>query len=101
MVRCAPIRLLTNTRHPFKEAVIHGAPDEPGVYVLLFGFDILYVGLARDTIRGSLLAHAGGELKPSIATHYQCEAVAAAEAAHAEVLQRLPIVPPYNSTATE
>jgi hypothetical protein len=94
--------LLTNPRHPFKEAVIHGAPDEPGVYLLLFGFDIVYVGLARDSIRACLLAHWNGELKPTVATHYRCDVVTSgAEGVHAEVLGRLPKVPPYNAQAAE
>lgn len=99
--------LLTNPRHPFKEAVIHGAPDEPGLYLLLFGFDILYVGLAhgrtpRDTIRALLLAHCNGDLKPTVGTHYRCEVITTGvEAAHAEILRRLPKVPPYNAQATE
>ena len=104
MLRCAPnnkiMALLTNPRHPFKEAVIHGAPDEPGIYMLLFGFDVLYVGLAHggDTIRSMLLAHCNGELKPTLATHYRCEVVASGvQAAHAEILRRLPKLPPYNA----
>jgi hypothetical protein len=94
--------LLTNPRHPFKEAVIHGAPDEPGIYLLLFGFDIVYVGLARESIRARLLAHCNGELKPTVATHYRCEVVpSGAEGEHADILQRLPKLPPYNAQVTE
>ena len=90
--------LLTNPRHPFKEAVIHGAPDEPGVYLLLYGFDILYVGLAHESIRARLLAHCNGDLKPTVATHYRCEVLTSgADGAHAEILRRLPKVPTYNN----
>ena len=93
---------LASPRYPFKEAVIFGVPDESGVYSLYFGYDLLYVGIARgrahaETLKSKLLAHAAGELKPSIATHFKWEITHEPEKRLAETLELLGrALPPYN-----
>lgn len=107
MTSSGGIVVLASPRYAFKEAVIHTSPEETGVYALYFGADLLYVGGAPgrgpgnpDSLRGRLLAHVHGELKPALATHYRWEIHPAPDARVAEVLEALrPDRPPYNSTA--
>lgn len=99
--------MLASPKYAFKEALIHTSPEETGVYVLYFGADILYVGSAPGrgpgsphSLRGRLLAHVHGELKPAVATHYRWEIHAAPDERLAEVLDALGADrPPYNSPA--
>ena len=99
---------LASPKYAFKEALIRAAPEDAGVYVLYFGDTLLYIGMAKgperqgdgrenpDTIRGRLLAHFHGELKPDLATHYRWEIHGDPELRVAELLDLLPKAPPYN-----
>jgi hypothetical protein len=95
---------LASPRYAFKQVVIEGAPDDPGVYALYFGDDLLYIGLAQgrgrenpDTIRSRVMAHLEGELKPSLASHYKWEISSDPQTRLAEISRRLgPKLPPYN-----
>ena len=93
---------LASPRYPFKEAVIFTVPDEAGVYTLYFGFELLFIGTARgreqgETLKTQLLAHAAGELKPVVATHFKWEISREPEKRLAEILELLgPRLPPYN-----
>ncbi|HET7672703.1 MAG TPA: hypothetical protein VFK84_20000 [Burkholderiales bacterium] len=97
--------MLASPKYAFKEALIHTAPEETGVYALYFGADILYVGSARgrgvnnpESLRGRLLAHLFGELKPDVATHYRWQIHAAPDVRLAEILDALGADrPPYNN----
>jgi hypothetical protein len=59
-------------RYKFSRIVIAGAPEEPGVYALWQGEELIYYGRAFDgaTIRSRLLEHYHGKLE---ATHYSWE----------------------------
>ena len=50
-------------RYPFDARVIHGAPEEPGVYVLWEGTEATYIGTAEPgmTIKRRLLDHLSGQ----------------------------------------
>ena len=99
--------LLASPKYQFKDALIHAAPDDPGVYALYFGDDLLYIGAARgwnsaDTIRSHLLAHVRGEAKPSMATHYKWELHRNPDMRLTEILAMLePKMPPYNRPQAE
>ena len=93
---------LASPRYAFKEAVVAGAPDDPGLYAIYFGEHLLYVGVAPgsggDSIRARLLLHVEGELKPSVATHCTWEITSQPEKRLAELLELLrPKLPPYNA----
>ena len=93
---------LASPRYPFNEAVIIAVPDEPGVYSLYFGDDLIYIGAARgrphaQTLKSQLIAHARGELEPAIATHFKWEVTHEPEKRLAEMLALLGrALPPYN-----
>jgi hypothetical protein len=59
-------------RYKFRRIVIAGAPDEPGVYALWQGEELIYYGRAFDgaTIRSRLMEHYHGKLE---VTHYSWE----------------------------
>ena len=59
-------------RYKFSRIVIAGAPEEPGVYALWQGEELIYYGRAFDgaTIRLRLMEHYHGKLE---ATHYSWE----------------------------
>lgn len=96
--------MLASPKYAFKEALIHTSPEETGIYALYFGGAVLYVGSALgrgagnpQSLRGRLLAHLHGELKPDVATHYRWEIHAAPDLRLAEVLEALGADrPPYN-----
>lgn len=98
---------LASPKYAFKESLIQAAPEDSGVYLLYFGDTMLYIGLATgktnlgrenpDTIRGRLLAHFHGELKPDVATHYRWEIHSDPQLRVAELLEMLPKKPPYNA----
>ncbi len=100
---------LASPKYAFKESLIQAAPEDAGVYLLYYGDTMLYVGTAkgqgnpdtppdtmRDTIRGRLLAHFHGDLKPDMATHYRWEIHSDPDLRVAELLEMLPKKPPYN-----
>ena len=92
---------LASPKYAFKEALIHATPAEAGIYLLYFGTTLLYAGIAKgesqhDTLRGLLLAHFHGELKPDVATDYRWEINSDPELRLAELLELLPSRPPYN-----
>ena len=94
---------LASPKYPFKQAVVFGAPDDPGVYALYFGDHLLFIGIARgrthvETIRSQLLAHLAGELKPAFASHFKWEITRDPESRVAQLLGFLkPNLPPYNA----
>jgi len=61
-------------RYPFLPAVIEGAPEQAGVYVLWEGDELTYIGAAGPgtmTIKSRLLEHLRGEDHCSCSpTHY-------------------------------
>jgi len=64
----------------FSREVIEQAPDEPGVYGLYQGNDLIYIGRAEGglsitTVRARLKSHCEGYRGPNTehATHYRCE----------------------------
>lgn len=64
----------------FSREDIDEAPDEPGVYGLYQGGDLIYIGRAEGglsitTIRARLKSHCEGYRGPNTehATHYRCE----------------------------
>ena len=81
---------LASPKYPFEKFAISGAPDDPGVYALYKGDEILCIGVAtgKETIRARLLAHFKDGAHPSV-THYQWEISSNANAKREEYLQRL------------
>ena len=61
-------------RYPFSTAVVEGAPEEAGVYVLWEGDELTYIGTAGPgdmTIRSRLMEHLLGQDHCSCSpTHY-------------------------------
>jgi hypothetical protein len=68
-------------RYQFTRIVLQGAPDEPGVYALWEGEELVYYG--RGVVRTSLLAH----LNRTRATHYSWEVCPDPATREAELLQ--------------
>jgi hypothetical protein len=50
-----------STRHAFTDASVGGAPQEPGVFWLFRAGTLIFVGLARRSLRARLLAHVHGK----------------------------------------
>ena len=67
--------MFTNKKWTFNQTNIEHAPDNPGVFLLWEGDEVIYVGHARDTIKAMLIRHLegafGGCTKSS--THYSWE----------------------------
>ncbi len=42
---------------PFTEEHLRSTPDSPGVYELEADGEVLYIGMAQDSVRAHLLAH--------------------------------------------
>lgn len=72
---------LPSRRYKFTRIVVQGAPDEPGVYALWEGEELVYYG--RGVVRTSLLSH----LDRTRATHYSWEVCADPATREAELLQ--------------
>ena len=76
-------------RYKFTRIVLQGAPDEPGVYALWDGDELVYYGRASArpgsgaTIRACLIAH----LERTRATHYSWEVCADPAAREAQLLR--------------
>ena len=72
-------------RYKFTRTVLQGAPEEPGVYALWDGDELVYYGRAVDggTIRAQLLAH----LERTHATHYSWEVCSDPATREAELLR--------------
>jgi hypothetical protein len=68
-------------RYKLTRIVLQGAPDEPGVYALWDGDELVYYGRA-STIRSRLLEH----LEKTRATHYSWEVCADPSTREAELL---------------
>lgn len=69
---------LASPKYPFDEWAVSGAPEEPGLYALYCGDELLCLGVASgrradDTIRARLLAHLNGEAKRAGVSHYKWE----------------------------
>ncbi|MFQ5760661.1 MAG: hypothetical protein ACE5HM_06775 [Acidiferrobacterales bacterium] len=72
--------LIKGNLQAFSRDDIEQAPDEPGVYGLYQGDDLIYIGRAEGglsitTIRARLKSHCQGYRGPNTehATHYRCE----------------------------
>lgn len=72
-------------RYKFTRIVLQGAPEEPGVYALWDGDELVYYGRAVDggTIRAQLLGH----LERTAATHYSWEVCPDPATREAELLR--------------
>jgi hypothetical protein len=72
-------------RYKFTRTVLQGAPEEPGVYALWDGDELVYYGRAIDggTIRAQLLVH----LERTHATHYSWEVCPDPATREAELLR--------------
>jgi hypothetical protein len=72
-------------RYKFTRMVLQGAPQEPGVYALWDGDELVYYGRAIDgeTIRAELLEH----LERTPATHYSWEVCSDPATREAELLR--------------
>jgi len=72
-------------RYKFPRTVLQGAPEEPGVYALWDGDELVYYGRAIDggTIRAQLLVH----LERTHATHYSWEVCPDPATREAELLR--------------
>jgi hypothetical protein len=72
-------------RYKFTRMVLQGAPEEPGVYALWDGDELVYYGRAvnGDTIRAELLDH----LDRTHATHYSWEVCTDPATREAELLR--------------
>jgi len=82
-------------RYPFTRAAIEFAPEEPGVFGLFDGQELVYVGRADDrhdrSLRALLIRHQDGALGDCTmrATHYTWEIVMIGTAAReTEILAR-------------
>lgn len=79
-------------RYRFNRVVLAGAPDEPGVYALWQGDELIYYGRATRTheggatIRSRLMEHF--ENHPAAATHYSWEISRAPAARESELLEQ-------------
>ena len=69
-------------RYKLTRIVLQGAPDEPGIYTLWDGDEVVYYGRAT-TIRSRLLEH----LEKTHATHYSWEVCADPASREAELLR--------------
>jgi excinuclease UvrABC nuclease subunit len=81
---------LPEKRWPFTRANLEYAPDEPGIFVLWDGDEVIYVGRAtRGTIKSELLAHQDGANGACTmkATHYSWEITLLARAREAALLE--------------
>jgi len=79
-------------RYRFNRVVLAGAPEEPGVYALWQGDEVIYYGRATRsheggaTIRSRLMEHF--ENAPAAATHYSWEISRAPAARESELLEQ-------------
>lgn len=80
---------IASPRYPFTSAAIQGAPDDPGVYALYQGEELVFYGLAlgSGSIQTRLVAHYAGLIEPSNATHYAWEIARDPETRLAVLLQ--------------
>ena len=65
---------LASPRYDFQPPTIHGVPDDPGIYALYRGSELVCIGLAlargmSDTLRGCLQEHWDNK-RPAGITHY-------------------------------
>lgn len=79
---------ISDPLYRFSSIIVQGAPDNPGVYALWNGSELILLGRG-SSIRERLLAHLG---KSSVcirdATHYSWELSLRPEAREAELLER-------------
>jgi len=66
---------MNNKKYGFTEDNVDKSPDEPGVYVLYDGHEIIYIGQSEDSIRSRLQSHLRGDEGHCTqrATHYMRE----------------------------
>jgi len=68
--------VLASPRYPFAAWAARGAPEDPGLYALYAGDELLCIGIAdgvRSTIRGKLLDLLERADELPVVTHYQWE----------------------------
>lgn len=68
---------LASPRYDFQPPTLHGAPDDPGIYALYRGAELVCIGVAtatdlKNTLRGRLQEHWDTK-QPAGITHYQWE----------------------------
>ncbi|HVL34451.1 MAG TPA: hypothetical protein VM489_02165 [Burkholderiales bacterium] len=80
---------IASPRYSFTRSAIDGAPDDPGVYALYKGGELVYYGAASGaaTILSRLLLHFAGVVEPRDPTHYAWEICRDPAARHAELLR--------------
>ncbi len=83
---------LASPKYPFEDWAVKGAPDDPGVYALYTGNQLLCIGVAsgstkHDHIRARLLAHLSSNAHG--VTHYQWEITRSPAALRAQYLRTL------------
>lgn len=66
---------IASPRYPFTSVAVSGAPDDPGVYALYSGDELIFFGhaIGAATIQTRLMRHLLKLLEPSEATHYAWE----------------------------
>jgi hypothetical protein len=79
---------IASPRYPFTAAAIAGAPDDPGVYALFRGQQLVFYGIAVGvaTIQSRLQSHLSGTIHPDQATQYAWEIARDPERRRAELL---------------
>jgi hypothetical protein len=68
--------LFTDKKWAFNQTNVEHAPDDPGVYLLWEGDEVIYIGQVRNgSIRATLLRHLAGALGActTSASHYSWE----------------------------
>lgn len=84
-------RFFALPRYPFLRAILENAPEEPGIYGLFDGQELVYIGRAmsrEQSIKHCLLLHQDGArgLCTMKATHYTWEITRWVAARETEVL---------------
>lgn len=66
---------IASPRYRFKNEIILGAPDDPGVYALYLDEELIFFGhaIGAATIQTRLIAHLLKLAEPSQVTHYAWE----------------------------
>lgn len=85
---------LASPKYPFQDWALSGAPDDPGLYALYDGDQLLCIGVAlgldgSDTIRARLLSHHERNGQGPAATHYKWEITSRPLQRRMEYMKRL------------
>jgi hypothetical protein len=86
---------LPQKRWPFTRVNLEYAPEDPGIFVLWEGEEVIYIGRATgSTIKEELLAHQDGARGSCTmkATHYSWEIAALALVREAELLEEFRVL---------